>query len=84
MVGSVTVVAYPPTELGEDEHHYVFGGIMFAQVLEEVAHRAGHVCPQLRLHIDFVAVNVEATYLRVEDACPDARKMHLSDASEIL
>ncbi len=40
------VIAHAPTELGEQEHEHIIGGMVFSEVSEEGFDGRGHVIPQ--------------------------------------
>ena len=82
MVGSRAVFLHPPAELGEQQYHNFFVGVVLFQVLVEVADGGGHVGPQLGEGGGLVGVGVEGAwiYASVEHAGPEVGKVHLSDA----
>ena len=68
VVGAGAVVADAPAEFRPDEYDGVVGDAVFVEVGHEVADRAGDLVPEAALHLDFVAVGVEAAVLGVVDA----------------
>ena len=68
------IIAHTPTELGEQEHEDIIGGIVFPEVSEEGFNGSGHVSPQGGMDTHLIGVCVKAEVVAVEHAAARSAK----------
>ena len=84
MVRAAAVVLNSASELGEHVHHHIVRGVVFVEVVEEVADCAGQVLQKLGMGWVFVGVRVIAAVAGVEDARAKPGGMHPGDVAQAL
>ena len=84
VVGAGAVIVGAPPEFGEHQHYDIVCGVVFAQVVEEVADGGGKVVPQAGQHIGLAGVGIKTAVVAVEHARSQAREVNLGDALEFL
>ena len=84
VIGAAGVVLDAPAELGEHQDRHLVRGVVLAQVLHEVAQRAGDLAQQPRVHRRLRGVGVVAAVLGVEDACAEAGGVYAGNVAQAL
>src|SRR5215468_8754381 len=78
------VIMHAAAKLREQEHQYIVGCLMLAQIGEEGIDRPRHLFPELRMLTELAGMRIEAAMIQIENARPQVRQVHLRHPAQLL